>query len=90
MPTVLQEDRKFELTLLIQAVDELKNMGEVKVTEWLRGVTKNDPSAYNKVHQIYQEGGGECSFARFLLLVSSYSVLNQLLLEQVFRVLMLY
>ena len=56
MPTVLQEDRKFELTLLIQAVDELKNMGEVKVTEWLRGgeiawmqkVTKSDPSAYNK------------------------------------------
>jgi len=56
MPTAVQEDRKSELTLLIQAVDELKNMGEVKVTEWIRGgeiawmqkVTKSDPSAYKK------------------------------------------
>ena len=56
MPTLVQEDRKSELTLLIQAVNELKNMGEVKVTEWLRGgeiswmqkVIKSDPSAYNR------------------------------------------
>ena len=32
--TVAQEDRKPELTLLIQAVDELNNMSKVKVTEW--------------------------------------------------------
>ena len=54
MPTYLQKNRKSELGLLIQAVDELKNMGEVKVTEWIRGgeiawmqkVSKHDPSAY--------------------------------------------
>ena len=32
--TVAQEDRKPELTLLIQTVDELNNMSKVKVTEW--------------------------------------------------------
>ena len=42
--------------LLIQTVNELKKMGEVNVTEWLRGgefawmqkVTKSDPFTYNK------------------------------------------
>ena len=49
-------DKKLELTLLLQAIDELKNVGEVKITEWIRGgnvawmqnVTKLSPSAYGK------------------------------------------
>ena len=31
------EDRKLELKTLIRAIDELGRMGEVKVTEWIRG-----------------------------------------------------
>jgi len=53
---MIQRDRKSELALLIQAVDELKNLGEVKVTEWIRGgeiawmqqVSKCESSAYVK------------------------------------------
>ena len=49
-------DRKSELALLIQAIDELKNLGEVKITEWIRGgnvawmqnIVKLNPSAYGK------------------------------------------
>ena len=49
-------DKKLELTLLVQAIDELKNVGEVKITEWIRGgnvawmqnVTQSNPSAYGK------------------------------------------
>ena len=37
MPAMIQGDRKYELALLTQAVDELKDLGEVKVTEWIRG-----------------------------------------------------
>jgi len=48
-------DKKLELTLLLQAIDELKNVGEI--TEWIRGgnvawmqnVTKLSPSAYGQV-----------------------------------------
>lgn len=31
------QDRKAELSLLIQAIDELQRKGEVKTTEWIRG-----------------------------------------------------
>lgn len=31
------EERKNELSILILAIDELRKMGEVKVTEWVRG-----------------------------------------------------
>ena len=31
------QDRKAELSILIQAIDELQKMGEVKITEWIRG-----------------------------------------------------
>ena len=49
-------DRKPELALLIQAIDELKSLGEVKITAWLRGgnvawmqnIVKANPSAYGK------------------------------------------
>ena len=52
----LLTDRKSELALLIQAIDELKNLGEVKITEWIRGgnvawmesIVKSNPSAYGK------------------------------------------
>ena len=30
------EDRKAELSILIQAIHELGRMGEVKITEWIR------------------------------------------------------
>ena len=97
MPAVVQEDRKSELTLLIQAIDELKNMGEVKVTKWLRGgeiawmqkVTKSDLSAYNRSPPNLSRNGGERLFARFLLLGSFCGLLNQLLLEQTSKVHML-
>jgi len=49
-------DRRPELGLLIQAIDELKSLGEVKITEWLRGgnvawmqnIVKANPTAYGK------------------------------------------
>ena len=49
-------DRKSELALLIQAIDELKNLGEVKITEWIRGgnvawmqsIVKLNPPTYGK------------------------------------------
>ena len=52
----LLTDRKPELALLIQAIDELKSLGETKITEWLRGgnvawmqnIVKANPSAYRK------------------------------------------
>ena len=52
----LLTDRKSELALLIQAIDKLKNLGEVKITEWIRGgnvawmqnIVKLNPSAYGK------------------------------------------
>ena len=52
----LLTDRKSELALLVQAIDELKNLGEVKITEWIRGsnvawmqsIVKSNPSAHGK------------------------------------------
>ena len=52
----LLTDQKSELALLIQAIDKLKNLGEVKITEWIRGgnvawmesIVKSNPSAYGK------------------------------------------
>ena len=52
----LLTDKKSELALIIQAIDELKGLGEVKVTEWIRGgnvawmqnIVKSNPSAYGK------------------------------------------
>lgn len=49
-------DRKTELSILINAIDELGKMGEVKITEWIRGgctawmsnITKRATSAYGK------------------------------------------
>lgn len=49
-------DRNMELQILLKAIDELPKMGEVKVTEWIRGgqiawmrdITKHDNSAYGK------------------------------------------
>ena len=48
-------DRKRELSILIKAIDELPKMGEVKMTEWIRGgqiawvktVAKHEVSAYS-------------------------------------------
>ena len=48
-------DRKRELSILIKAIDELPKMGEVKITEWIRGgqvawmknVAKHEVSAYS-------------------------------------------
>ena len=56
VPAAVQEDRTSELSLLIQAVDELRNTGEMKVTEWVRGgetawmqqIVKGDPSPHGK------------------------------------------
>ena len=55
MPTVLQKDRKLKLCVLVQTINELPSLGEVKVTEWVRGgeiawmrnVNRHDPTAYN-------------------------------------------
>ena len=52
----LLTDKNTESALLIQAIDELKNLGEVKITEWIRGgnvawmqnIVKSNPSAYGK------------------------------------------
>jgi len=56
MPSIIQGERKSELALLIQAIDELKTLGEVKVTEWIRGgeiawmqqISRCESSAYGK------------------------------------------
>ena len=59
-------DRKRELSILIKAIDELPKMGEVKITEWIRG----GQIAWMKnvlnmrclhtvaVHQVYPKSGG--------------------------------
>jgi len=68
IPTVVQEDRISELSSLIQAVaiDELKSMGEVKVTEWVRGgefawmqkIEKGNPFAHgSSPPNLFKEGG---------------------------------
>ena len=57
-------DRKPELALLIQVIDELKSLGEVKITAWLRSgnvawmqnIVKVNPSAYGKsLHGLSKE-----------------------------------
>ena len=37
MEVATLHERNKELSILIQAIDELGKMGEVKVTEWVRG-----------------------------------------------------
>ena len=54
MPAVVQEDRTSELSLLIQAVDELQDL---KLTEWVWGgetawmqkIVRSDPSAHSRI-----------------------------------------
>ena len=53
---VQMEDRFQELKVLITAIDELGNRGEVKITDWIRGgqltwmkdIIRNEETAYGK------------------------------------------
>ena len=80
-----------ELSILIQAIDELGKMGEVKVTEWIRGgqtawmknIQKGNDSAHGKSPPNLS-GGGHLSAS--VLLLDTYLVLSHLLhMEKQYR-----
>ena len=84
MKVATLHERKEELSILIQAIDELGKMGEVKVTEWVQGgqiawmesIQKRNESAHGKSPP-NQNGGGHSSAS--VLLLGIYLVLSSLL-----------
>ena len=63
-------DRRIELSILIKAIDELGKMGEVKVTEWIRGGQtawmKNIPRSKAKAYGVSPTGLSKEWWRRFI------------------------
>ena len=76
-------DRRIELSILIKAIDELGKMGEVKVTEWIRGGQtawmKNIPRSKATAYGASPTGLSKEWWRRFICQCSAAGYIMQLI-----------